>query len=326
VLAAAAVLAGGCGGDQSTVRPAGKAADEIAGLWWTMMVGGWLVLALVVMLLAVALLRRRTGRTGPDAPEPRHGTALVLTGGVALPLVVLTGLFWLMLQVLPDTSAAGKRTALTVDVTGHQWWWEVRYPGTGAVTANEIHIPAGRAVRVRVRTADVIHSLWVPRLNRKLDMIPGKDNELVLEADRPGVYRGQCAEFCGLQHANMAFFVVADPPARFRAWLDGMAAPATAPAGASERRGLRVFLGEGCGGCHTIRGTDADGRLGPDLTHLAARSTLAAGTIPNSTGDLAGWILDPQHAKPGNKMPGFDLRGSELQDLVAYLRSLTAAR
>jgi cytochrome c oxidase subunit 2 len=291
-----------------------------------MMIGGWLILALVVMLLAVALLRRRSGRIGPDAPEPRHATTLVLAGGVALPLVLLTALFWLMLQVLPDTSAAGKRTGLTIDVTGHQWWWEVRYASTNAVTANELHIPVGTPVRVRLRTADVIHSFWVPRLNRKVDTIPGKDNELVLEARKAGVYRGQCAEFCGLQHANMAFFVFADPPARFRAWLRGMAAPAAEPSTGAPRRGLELFLGHGCGGCHTIRGTDADGELGPDLTHLATRTTLAAGTIPNNTGFLGGWVLDPQHVKPGNKMPGFALGGSQLEDLLAYLESLGAGR
>ena len=330
MLAAAAagvlVLAAGCGGDQSTTAPASRPAEEIDDLWWGMMVAGWVVFALVVMLLAVALLRRRGGGVGPDAPEPRLATPLVLAGGIGLPLVLLSLLFWLMLEVLPETSAAGERAGLTVEVVGHQWWWEIRYPGSGAVTANELHVPAGTAVRVEVRTADVIHSFWVPRLNRKIDLVPGKENAVVLDARSPGVYRGQCAEFCGLQHANMALLVVADPPARFRAWLAANAAPAPAPSTAAERGGLDAFLDEGCGGCHTIRGTAADGTLGPDLTHVADRTTLAAVTIPNDRGYLAGWILDPQHFKPGNRMPGLPLSGSQLQDVLAYLRSTKAAR
>src|SRR5581483_7630457 len=163
---------------------------------------------------------------------------------------------------------------------------------------------------------------WVPELNRKIDTIPGRDNAEFLRADRPGVYRGQCAEFCGLQHAHMAFLVYADPPARFRAWLANMAKPRPAPATAETRKGEQVFLSYGCGGCHTIRGTSADGSLGPDLTHLATRSTIASVTLPNTKGYLGGWILDPQHAKPGNKMPGFNLSGPQVQALLDYLPEL----
>jgi cytochrome c oxidase subunit 2 len=163
----------------------------------------------------------------------------------------------------------------------------------------------------------VIHSFWVPELNRKIDLIPGRTNAILLRADRPGVYRGQCAEFCGLQHANMAFQVFADPPGRFRRWLAAQARPATA-----HGNGERAFLGVGCAACHTIRGTPADGDVGPDLTHVASRTTLAAVTIPNNRGTLAAWIADPQHVKPGNKMPALDLKGPELQALRAYLETL----
>jgi cytochrome c oxidase subunit 2 len=207
-------------------------------------------------------------------------------------------------------------------VIGHQWFWEVRYPGTNAVTANEIHIPVGVPVDVIATTDDVIHSFWVPELNRKIDMIPGRENRILLEADRAGRYRGQCAEFCGLQHANMSLYVFADPPARFRAWLANMAKPARAPTTQQQRAGLAVFLSQACSGCHQIRGTEAKGQVGPDLTHLRTRTTIAALTLRNDRGNLGSWILDPQHAKPGNKMPGFNVPGSQLDQLLAYLESL----
>jgi cytochrome c oxidase subunit 2 len=178
------------------------------------------------------------------------------------------------------------------------------------------------SVRINVRTADVIHSFWVPSLDRKIDMIPGRENSIAFTAKRAGVFRGQCAEFCGLQHANMAFLVYADPPAAFRRWLASAAKPAAGPTTAAERRGRQVFSAAGCSGCHAIAGTAAKGALGPDLTHLASRRWLAAGTIPNTEGYLAGWIVDPQHFKPGNRMPSVPLQGGDLQALLAYLESL----
>jgi cytochrome c oxidase subunit 2 len=215
-----------------------------------------------------------------------------------------------------------KTTVLTVEVIGHQWWWEVRYPGTDAVTANEIHVPAGKRVDLVATSADVIHSFWVPKLNRKIDAIPGRRNRIVLEASKPGRYRGECYEFCGLQHAHMGLAVVADPPARFRAWLANMAKDAREPQTADERRGRAVFLDEACSGCHQIRGTDAHARVGPDLTHLATRATIAALTLPNRPGYLGGWILDPQHSKPGARMPALPLSGRQELALLAYLGSL----
>jgi cytochrome c oxidase subunit 2 len=211
---------------------------------------------------------------------------------------------------------------MRIDVTGHQWWWEVRYPGTDAVTANELHIPTGTSIDLVVHTADVIHSFWVPRLNRKIDTIPGQDNHILLYADKPGRYRGQCAEYCGLQHAHMAMYVFAQPPAEFRAWLAKEAAPAPAPLSALGQRGEDVFLSNACADCHTIRGTPAQGEIGPDLTHLAERTTLAALTVPNRSADLLSWIRDPQHFKPGTKMPGLDLSDADFDALAQYLREL----
>jgi cytochrome c oxidase subunit 2 len=207
-------------------------------------------------------------------------------------------------------------------VIGHQWFWEVRYPGTTAVTANEIHIPVKTVVNVAVRSADVIHSFWVPELNKKVDVLPGRDNHLELYADEPGVYRGQCAEFCGAQHAHMAMAVYADPPDKFKAWLANMEKPLAQPASQDARAGQQVFLSHQCASCHTIRGTSAKGRIGPDLTHLQTRNTLAALTIPNRKGYLGGWVLDPQHIKPGNKMPGLNLSGPDFQRLLTFLEGL----
>jgi cytochrome c oxidase subunit II len=287
------------------------------------MTGAWIGLGVVAVFLFLGWTRRH--REGlPGGGGDKAGAALVVVLGVAVPIVVLSVLFWYSdVRVLGDTAApAAASTELTVEVVGHQWFWEVRYPGTGAVTANEIHIPMRTRVNLVAKTADVIHSFWVPRLNRKIDMIPGHPNRILLYADRPGRYRGQCSEFCGLQHAHMALAVIAERPDAFRRWLRRAGAPAATPRTAAQRRGRRVFLTEACAGCHTIRGTEADGRIGPDLTHLQTRETLAALTIPNSEEDLAAWVHDPQQVKPGNKMPSLPLKRPEFRDLLAYLESL----
>jgi cytochrome c oxidase subunit 2 len=309
--------------DQSTLEPASHAASKIATLWWIMFAGGVVVTTVVLLLVLLALLRRRATGAGGWSP----GTVFVALAGVGVPLVVLVALFALTLSAIPATAPASSSTSgaaarLIVEVTGRQWFWDVEYPGTGARTANEIHIPVGRPVELRVRTGDVIHSLWVPRLNRKIDMIPGRTNSLVLEADEPGFYRGQCAEFCGVQHAHMALWVVAEPGNRFKQWLQAEGAPASEPATARQVDGQQVLLGSACVYCHRIAGTNATGEIGPDLTHFASRRSIAAATTPNTRGYLAGWILDPQHVKPGNKMPATDLDGEQLQALLDYLESL----
>ena len=248
----------------------------------------------------------------------------MVTFGIVVPLFVLVAVFVVSdLVVIKKTEAPkAATTAMTVEVIGRQWFWEVRYGGSTAVTANEIHIPTRTRVNLVGRTADVIHSFWVPQLNRKIDTLPGRTNRILLYADKPGRYRGTCAEFCGLQHAHMGTYVFADPPDRFRAWLARMARPAESPATAAGRRGEQLFLSNQCASCHTIRGTPANGRVGPDLTHLKSRTTLGALTIPNREDELAAWIRDPQRIKPGNKMPALNLSASDIQALVAYLESL----
>jgi cytochrome c oxidase subunit 2 len=287
-----------------------------------MFTGGVVVLSVVALLILIVLLRRREKGVGRWMP----GTAFVAVLGFGIPLAVLVGLFALTLSTIPATSPARATTssphALTVEVTGRQWFWDVEYPKAGVRTANEIHIPVGEPVEEVAHTDDVIHSLWVPQLNRKIDMIPGRTNTLTFRANRVGDFRGQCAEFCGLQHAHMALWVVVEPKASFERWLTAQAAPARIPASQTEEQGQQVLLGSSCVYCHRIAGTNATGEVGPDLTHLASRRTLAAATLPNTRGYLAGWILDPQHVKPGNKMPATALDGGQLQELLDYLESL----
>ncbi|MCW2977327.1 MAG: c-type cytochrome [Actinomycetia bacterium] len=316
----AVLVTAGCGSPQNTLSPHSKAARSIASLWWNMLIGSALAFGIVVLILAGAWVRRNR----PGFPGVRDGDraalGVVLTFGLAIPIVVLSTLFLVSnIFLIRDTSlptasaAPGDRPKLTIRVIGHQFWWEVRYPGTPAVTANEIHIPARTPVQVLVYTDDVIHSFWVPELNRKIDMIPDQTNSVLLYADKVGRYRGQCAEFCGLQHAHMGFYVFADPPARFRAWLARESQPAT--------QATQVFQVR-CSSCHAIRGTPATSNVGPDLTHLASRTSLAGLTIPNTPERLREWIRDPQQFKPGNQMPALGLTSAEIAQLVAYLEKL----
>jgi cytochrome c oxidase subunit 2 len=216
--------------------------------------------------------------------------------------------------------------ALTIRVTGHQWWWQVEYedpvPERRVATANEIHIPVGRRVKVELVSSDVIHSFWVPNLQGKTDLIPGYSTTTFLQADSAGVYHGRCAEFCGLQHAHMDFLVIAEPPARFAAWYTGQLRDAAPPANPEAAKGKQVFLANRCAVCHKVRGTEAGGTLGPELTHLASRRTLAAVTLPNTRGHMGGWVVDPQKIKPGVNMPPNPLSPDELRSLLAYLESL----
>jgi cytochrome c oxidase subunit 2 len=309
---------------QSPLAPHSGPAHDISTLWWWMLAIAAVVFAGAVFLIVLSVIRRR--REGlPFLGQNEQATGrLVILFGIAIPVVVLVALFVVAnLVVVPQTSApAASSTSMTIDVIGHQWWWEVRYPGTTAVTANEIHIPARTRVNVVGTTADVIHSFWVPELNRKIDLIPGKPNRVLLYASKPGTYRGQCAEFCGVQHAHMSMLVIADAPAAFHSWLTNMERPAAAPTTPVAQAGQRVFLSNACASCHQLRGTAAGGTIGPDLTHMMTRSTLAALTIPNRKGYLGGWILDPQHIKPGNRMPGLNLEGTDFRNLLDYLESL----
>jgi cytochrome c oxidase subunit 2 len=248
--------------------------------------------------------------------------------GLSVALTVLILFVFVVASYATDSGLGSLegREQLTIEITGHQWWWQARYsdpePSRVFETANEIHVPVGEPVRLDLVARDVIHSLWLPNLSGKKDLIPGRQNSLWLQVDRPGIYRGQCAEFCGLQHAQMALLVIAEPPAAFRAWREAQLRPAARPSTDAARRGEQVFLSSSCMLCHSVRGTSSGGRLGPDLTHLASRTTIAAGTLPNRRGYLAGWIADPQHQKPGNQMPTNGLSPPDFQALLAYLGSL----
>jgi cytochrome c oxidase subunit 2 len=321
------VLAG-CGGSQDALNPHSHASTDLANLFWVMMAVAFGGLALVTGLLVWAWVRRgrRGFRSDPDDPHPGEKQAwfVVVGMGVVFPLAVVVALFIVSdgLIVNVTQAPAASKTAMTIEAIGHQWYWEFRYPGTKAVTADEMHIPVDTRINLVATTADVIHSFWVPELNRKIDTIPGQRNRILIYANRAGVYRGQCAEYCGLQHAHMSMLVFAQPKPQFREWLRREAAPARTPKTALERRGEQVFLNGPCSSCHSIRGTGATGYVGPDLTHLASRTTLAGLTIPNRRDYLARWIVDSQHFKPGNQMPNLQLTGSQLNALLAYLESL----
>ena len=319
---------------QSALDPAGPQAGRIISLWWLMFYVTGAVFLVVMAFLVGALVRSRRPLRGeaadvPDLrPEPareRRMSHVVLTG-VGLTVVILFVFLvhsFLTGRALDSVSA---KDHLTVKVVGHQWWWEVRYENSTAAyaltTANEIHVPVGRPVLFKLTSADVIHSFWVPNLHGKTDLIPGHETVTWLRADREGVYRGQCAEFCGHQHAHMAFTVVAEPPEKFKAWYDAQLAPAAEPQTPAQAQGRHVFLSSPCVMCHTVRGTDAGSRVGPDLTHVASRATLAAGTLENTRGHLAGWVVDSQKIKPGNRMPPNNLEPADLQALLDYLQSL----
>jgi cytochrome c oxidase subunit 2 len=251
-------------------------------------------------------------------------TVAVATVVTVITLIVLTiASFSIGRSLSSDMSG---KDAVTIEMTGQQWWWQVRYmdadPSKIFYTANELHIPVGQPVTIKLKSSDVIHSFWVPNLVGKKDLVPGHDASIWFQADRPGVYRGQCAEYCGLQHAHMAFWVIAEPLDKYQAWLAGQLQSAHEPATDSERRGQQVFLAAPCVMCHTIQGTLAGASIGPNLTHLASRNYIAAGTLPNTRGHLSGWVVDPQAIKPGNRMPPNSLKSDDLQALLDYLQSL----
>ncbi|GAA4431301.1 c-type cytochrome [Georgenia halophila] len=373
LLALVATL-GGCAGDggqQSALRPGSGEASAIGGLWQTMLVIGTAVWLFVSVVAVIAVVRRRREREH-DVDREREGrrtTLWVAVAGAIVPAVILAVVLVQSVVVLRDNadgesvaaagSGGGSDQAAVVEITGHQFWWEIKYPEAGVETANEIHIPAGEQVELQLSSADVIHSFWVPELGGKVDLVPGRSNTMRVTADEPGTYWGQCAEYCGIQHAKMRIVVVAHEPAEYQAWLQAQSEPAemlaqpgdastgdqtggdqtatsgeddsgqdVGPSAAEEAdsemvaRGQEVFLSSSCVYCHTVAGTPAQGNVGPDLTHLASRQTLASGVLQNTTGNLAGWITDPQSIKPGNLMPATDLEGEDLQALLAYLESL----
>lgn len=313
----------GCG-KQSILSARSPQAHNIMLLWWWMLAAAVVVFAGSVVMLVMAWFRR--GKPGlPWVGERENASeGMVLLFGIGIPAVTLVVLFaisdvYLVRQTSPPNP---KTTAMTIEVIGHQWWWEVRYPSTGAITANEIHIPIDTRVNLVAVTADVIHSFWVPALNRKIDMVPGRRNRILLYGTRAGEYRGQCSQFCGFQHANMSMEVFVQPRSAFRAWLASMSAPPRAPTTVQAQAGERRFMTSQCASCHTIAGTAAQGTVGPNLTHVASRTTLAAATIRNTPAQLAAWITNPQAIKPGVRMPDLGLSRGEVDQLVSYLETL----
>jgi cytochrome c oxidase subunit 2 len=314
---------------QSALSPAGPQAAHIEGLWWFAFWTAAAVYVVTMLFLVYALVhrKRRPADAGaPPSPETTRRTTrwvVVATGGT---IAVLFAFLIVDLVVSRRLHRIEQRKPMVVTVTGFQWWWRVQYqdtaPSRTVLTANEIHIPVGRPVLIEAVSGDVIHSFWVPALHGKRDNVPGLKNRLVIQADRPGIYRGECAEFCGHQHAKMAFNVIAEPQAEFDRWYAGQLREADPPTDAVRAKGLQTFLSYSCATCHQIRGTPAAGHVAPDLTHIGSRRTLASGTLPNTRGHLGGWIIDPQSIKPGTRMPPNNLQPDELRALLAYLEGL----
>lgn len=310
----------------SALNPASPQSHMVDRLWDAMYIVSVVVFLLVVGALLWAALRPRDPAEVPNDPSRarRMRTAVLLATG--LTIITLFGFLIFDIAVGRAITTNPGKDAVQIRVTGHQWWWEVQYrdslPQNWITTANEIHVPMGRPVVIELRSSDVIHSFWPPNLTPKRDLIPGNENSIWFKAESAGVYRGQCAEYCGHQHAKMGFLVVAEPPDQFARWVAQQRDTAKTPTDSLASRGQEVFLASPCVMCHAIAGTPAGSRIGPDLTHLASRRTIAAGTLPNTRANLAGWILDPQSFKPGVKMPSTQLRPDDLQALLAYLESL----
>jgi cytochrome c oxidase subunit 2 len=324
-----ALLLAGCAGPQTPLAPGGDQADHLITLFALMMAVTAVFYALVLGFLGWGAWRARGRWSRADAPMLNPADEGLSRGLLLWAGLIIAGLFLLVSGSFVAERAlasARARETLQVSVTGHQWWWRIQYrdPATGTLveTANELHLPVDRTARIELGAADVIHSFWVPNLSGKLDMIPGRANSVDITPRRVGWYRGQCAEFCGAQHAHMAFSVKVDTPAEFAAWLAGQAHPASPPTDVAMARGQAVVTQGQCAMCHVIRGTAAVGRAGPDLTHVGSRRTLAAGTMINTRGGMQGWIAQPQAIKPGTMMPPVTLDPADADAVSRYLESL----
>lgn len=311
----------GCEGVQSALAPAGPIAREIAALWWGMAIAAALIFALVLTLLLHAVLRVPERRL---RIPPRR---LIYAGGIALPVVTLSALMPIGVRVASNATTPAAPEAIRIHVTGHQWWWDIEYdfgtPATRFTTANEIVLPIGEPVELRLTSRDVIHSLWIPKLAGKLDLIPGRVNLLIIEADREGVFRGQCAEYCGMAHTQMALHVVAMSHEDFEDWAALQLRPAAQPEDGEAAEGAALFRATGCPLCHTVRGTGAWGRNGPDLTHVGGRHAIGAGALANTRENVVWWIAYNDAVKPRNLMPQYhDLPLETREKIAAYLETL----
>jgi cytochrome c oxidase subunit 2 len=346
---AGAALVAACNGTSSYLDATGAAgrAEATLGRWLTAAAGAVVLIVCIAILAGIARHRsehnepwmdatreggeagRAADAGGPRGEGQRHAIRSGLNWiaiGVAITIVVLIATFAGTMATLDAASHPPRAPSLTMEVIGHQWWWEVRYgdpahPELAFTTANEVHLPVGEPVRVRLRTADVIHSFWLPQIAGKMDLVPGQVNEMWLQADRPGTSRGTCGEYCGLQHAVMALSVTAESPESFDRWARSRRAEAAPPASDEARIGQTVFT-RSCGGCHAVAGTDALGRIGPDLTHVASRPTIGAGALENTPANLARWIVNAQAVKEGARMPAVPLDAAELRAVVAYIETL----
>jgi len=301
----------------------GPEARRIAGVSWLMFGLAAAVYVVVAGFIVVAIVRGRRRREDSPKParEPKDDT-FIWFGGIVAPVVILAVLAVVTIRTTQDLRAV-EQGELRVQVDAKRWWWDVRYPDAGVATANEIHIPAGRAIDIELTSDNVIHSFWVPELAGKVDTIPGQTNHLRLKADEPGTYRGACAEYCGIQHANMSYLVIADPPAEFDRWLTRRASTAGLTPGSEQAaRGQRVFNRESCAGCHAVRGTQATATIGPDLSNFGERQWIGSLTVPNTPENLSRWIVEPDRVKPGNLMPPTALSPDDLAAVVAYLEGL----
>jgi cytochrome c oxidase subunit 2 len=325
---------------QSALSPAGEQGSRIAHLWWIYFWVLSAVFVLTAIFLFIAISRRGrptsaepiTAETPPEASERRISavviTAVIATVVILFALLITDFFAGRAIYALGETDLhPGGSDSLEIKIRGHQWWWEIEYqnqaqPSKMLTTANEVHVPIGRPVKLDLESTDVIHSFWVPNMHGKKDLVPGHPASMWLRAERPGKFRGQCAEFCGLQHAHMRLTFVAEKPEDFDQWMQASSTDAPQPTTDSQRRGQQVFLSNQCMMCHTINGTNARATVGPDLTHIASRDMLASGAIPNTRGYLAGWIANPQNIKPGVRMPPNTLPSDDLNALVDYLESL----
>jgi cytochrome c oxidase subunit 2 len=308
---------------QSVLGPAGPQAASVEWLWWVMF---WVCTAVFVLVLGALTIAVFRGRSAGHERAPERSLHASIATATGATIVVLFVLLFVSTMTGRAIISSSNENALVVEIVGHQWWWEITYtdpqPSRRVTTANELHLPTGRPVVFMMKAPDVIHSLWIPNLHGKMDLVPGRLTTLLLQVDKPGIYRGQCAEFCGVQHARMALTAIAESPSDFDAWIRAQQQTPPAPSTSDEQRGLAIFQQGACMMCHTVRGTSAAARLGPDLTHVATRSTLGAGTLPNTPENLAKWIADPQHVKPGNRMPPTGLSPEEINAVVAYLQVL----
>jgi cytochrome c oxidase subunit 2 len=318
--------------NQTPLDPAGPQARHIEHTFLLIFWITSIVYAIVIAVLAMGVLRARSREAGipaPFTPDPavEKKATRIVAGALIATVILITIMMVSSFVTSHRTATLTDQAALRIDVYGHQWWWEVVYPNDAApsrviYTANEIHVPANTVVDIHGTSRDVIHSFWAPNIHGKKDLLPGYENDLTFKVDSPGVWRGQCAEYCGMQHAQMAFDIIAQSPDEFEAWYRQQLKPAADPTSPETEHGRTVFLSQACSLCHTIRGTIAGGTTAPDLTHLASRSTIAAGALKNNVANLTAWVLDAQKIKPGCRMPPNLMNSTDLNDLIAYLETL----